>query len=85
MKSTRRFLLVSAASVLLGVGAANATQLVPVGAKVTLEVDHQEYFIGENVIVHFILENVGNQPFCEPFNAIQGHGDEPTGKGRGRS
>jgi len=81
MKSTRRFLLVSAASVLLGVGAANATQLVPVGAKVTLEVDHQEYFIGENVIVHFILENVGNQP----FNAIQGHGDEPTGKGRGRS
>jgi hypothetical protein len=53
--------------VLLGVGAANATQLVPVGAKVTLEVDHQEYFIGENVIVHFILENVGNQPFEVEF------------------
>jgi len=36
---------------------------VPEGAKVTLEFDRQEYFIGENVLIHFIVKNVGKRPF----------------------
>ena len=40
---------------------------MPVGARVTLEVDRPEYFLGENVLVHFILENTGSQPFEADF------------------
>lgn len=45
------------------------TQPVPEGAKVTLEFDKAEYFLGENVLVHFILENAG----AEAFEASFGH------------
>ncbi|EEF57510.1 HEAT repeat domain-containing protein [Pedosphaera parvula] len=44
-----------------------ATQPVPAGAKVTLELDHPEYFLGENVLVHFTLQNIGDQPFQADF------------------
>ncbi len=40
-----------------------ADRPVPEGAKVTLEVNHPEYLLGENVLVQFILENIGDQPF----------------------
>lgn len=46
---------------------ANATQPVPEGASVKLEVDRQEYLLGENVLVHFILKNTGDQPFKADF------------------
>src|ERR1035437_10880951 len=49
---------------------ANAEKLVPAGAKVTLEVDRREYFLGENVFVHFILENTGDQPFEADFGVL---------------
>lgn len=38
-------------------------QPVPQGAKVTLALDRTDYFLGENVLVHFVLENSGNEPF----------------------
>jgi hypothetical protein len=41
---------------------------VPDGGKVTLEVDPKEVFVGENILVHFVLENTGT----EPFNFSQG-------------
>lgn len=43
--------------------AGSATQPVPKGAKVTLELDRSDYFLGENVLVHFVLENTGDKPF----------------------
>ena len=43
--------------------AGNATQPVPEGAKVTLEFDRPDYFLGENVLVHFVLQNTGDTPF----------------------
>jgi hypothetical protein len=43
--------------------AANATQPVPEGAKVMLEFDRPDYFLGENVLMHFVLQNTGNTPF----------------------
>ncbi len=36
---------------------------VPVGAKVILTSDRAEYWLGENVFVHFVLENTGSEPF----------------------
>ena len=45
----------------------NATVPVPSGAKVTLETDRREYFLGENVLLHFTLENTGKQPFEASF------------------
>lgn len=45
----------------------NAKRPVPAGAKVTLEIDRPEYFLGENVLVHFTLENTGDQPFEADF------------------
>jgi hypothetical protein len=42
---------------------ANANKPVPIGAKVTLELDRPEYFLGENVLVHFILKNTSDEPF----------------------
>lgn len=44
-----------------------ANQPVPEGAKVTLEIDDTDCVLGENVLVHFVLENVGNQPFEASF------------------
>ena len=45
----------------------SAQQSVPAGAKITLAVSRREYFLGENVLVHFILENTGTQPFAMSF------------------
>jgi hypothetical protein len=50
-----------------GIWVRSATRPVPDGAKVTLETDRQEYFLGENVLVHFVLENTGAQPFEVDF------------------
>lgn len=36
---------------------------VPPGARITLYADQQEFFLGENVLIHFCLENKGNEPF----------------------
>jgi hypothetical protein len=43
--------------------AGRATQPVPQSAKVTLEFDRPDYFLGENVLMHFILQNTGDTPF----------------------
>lgn len=44
-------------------------QSVPQGAKVTLQLDRSQYFLGENVLVHFILHNTSDTP----FEFSQGH------------
>ncbi len=56
-------------SALLGRGAraAEAADAVPQGATVRLTVDRPEVFLGENVLVHFTLENTGTQPFTMSF------------------
>src|SRR6187551_5732 len=36
---------------------------VPAGAKVTIEFDHPQYFLGENVTAKFVIENTGAEPF----------------------
>jgi hypothetical protein len=46
---------------------ANARNPVPAGAKVTIECDKKEYFLGENVLLHFILENTADKPFEADF------------------
>jgi len=46
---------------------ANAKNPVPEGAKITIECDRHEYFLGENVLLHFILENTGDKPFEADF------------------
>jgi hypothetical protein len=40
--------------------------VVPAQAKVTIELDQKEYFLGENVLLHFCVENTGREPF--PIN-----------------
>lgn len=40
---------------------------VPDGAKVTLEIDRCEYFLGEEVWIHFVLENTSKEPFEASF------------------
>lgn len=46
---------------------AGVMQPVPAGARVRLEAGRSEFFLGENVLIHFILENVGSQPFEMAF------------------
>lgn len=46
---------------------ANAKNSVPEGAKVIIDCDRQEYFLGENVLLHFILENTSDKPFEADF------------------
>jgi len=36
---------------------------VPEGARVILELDKEAYFLGENLLVHYVLENTGDAPF----------------------
>ncbi len=36
---------------------------VPAGAKVTVEVDKATVFLGENVVLHFVVRNTGTKPF----------------------
>lgn len=45
------------------------TQPVPEGASVTLEFDRPSYFLGENVLVHFILENTSDESFEASWGA----------------
>lgn len=40
---------------------------VPPGAQVTLELERDWYFIGENVLVNFVLTNAGTEPFQASF------------------
>ncbi len=40
---------------------------VPEGARVTLESDRTNYFLGENILIHFILENTGKETFSAEF------------------
>ncbi|MCL1921173.1 MAG: hypothetical protein FWG50_08885 [Kiritimatiellaeota bacterium] len=47
--------------------AANAKTPVPDGARVTLHTERNEYFLGEEVLVRFVLENTGEQPFEAEF------------------
>ena len=47
--------------------ASHAANPVPDGAKVTLRTDRNEYFLGEDVTLVFILENTGNEPFSAEF------------------
>lgn len=43
------------------------TGSVPEGARVTLESDRTNYFLGENILIHFILENTSQEPFSASF------------------
>jgi hypothetical protein len=36
---------------------------VPAHARVSIELDQKEYFLGENVLLHFCIENTGKEPF----------------------
>lgn len=45
----------------------SGTNVVPDGARVRLEADRQEYFLGENILVHFVLENTGTNAFEAAF------------------
>src|SRR5262245_12388647 len=45
----------------------NANRTVPTGASVTLESNRKEYFLGENVLVHFTLRISGTQSFAVDF------------------
>jgi hypothetical protein len=36
---------------------------VPEGARVSLQFDEPRYYLGENFLGHFIVENVGTKPF----------------------
>src|SRR4051794_34729244 len=36
----------------------------PAGAEIALETDRTEYWIGENVLVHFVVKNTGAEPFA---------------------
>ncbi len=40
---------------------------IPPNAQVTLSTDKDEYFLGENVLIHFKLENTGGPPFQATF------------------
>ena len=40
---------------------------IPEGAKVILSTDKEEYFLGENILVHFMLANLGRDPFTAEF------------------
>lgn len=39
------------------------SRLPPPDAQVSLQTDHKQFYLGENVIVHFCVENIGAQPF----------------------
>ena len=49
-----------------------ATNPVPAGATVRLEFDRREYYLGENVLAHFTLENTGEKPFHASFGQDSG-------------
>ena len=39
---------------------------VPPGARVTISSDKKQYFLGESIDLHFVLENVGKTGFLRP-------------------
>jgi hypothetical protein len=43
--------------------AAEKNQGVPAQARVSVEIDKKEYYLGENVLLHFCIENSGAEPF----------------------
>jgi len=51
-------------------GEAKAGSLVPESAKVSIECDRTEYFLGENVLLHFVLENAGDARRCNRSDHI---------------
>src|SRR5882757_4844823 len=57
--------------------AGRASQSVPKGAKVTLEFDRSDYALGENVLVHFVLENSGDKPFTFSYGGDYRGGSRP--------
>jgi hypothetical protein len=42
---------------------AEARAGVPQGARLSLELDKKTWFLGENVLIHLVVENTGNKPF----------------------
>lgn len=40
---------------------------VPDGVKLSVEVDHAQYFLGENVLLHLCVKNTGDKPFSIHF------------------
>jgi hypothetical protein len=46
---------------------ASAKNPVPAGAKVSIDCDRQEFFLGENVLLHFTLENESDRVFEADF------------------
>ncbi|MGC3989666.1 MAG: hypothetical protein QM796_08320 [Chthoniobacteraceae bacterium] len=46
---------------------ARAQMPVPEGARLTVSFDRPEYFLGENVLLQFVLENTGTKPFRANF------------------
>ncbi|MCA1685662.1 MAG: hypothetical protein LC745_06680 [Planctomycetia bacterium] len=40
---------------------------VPEGARVVLELDKKQFFLGENILLHYRLENTGKTPFTVSF------------------
>src|SRR5438094_6808173 len=37
--------------------------IAPEMARASIELDRKEYFLGENVLLHFYIENTGKEPF----------------------
>src|SRR5436190_16087954 len=48
-------------------GEAEERRPVPRGARVRVELDRKQYFLGENVLLHFCVENTGGEPFKVEF------------------
>jgi len=46
-----------------GLKAGEEDRLVPAHARVSIDLDQKEYFLGENVLLHFCIENTGKEPF----------------------
>ena len=53
----------AACLILLGATGAAVQEPVPEGARLSLELDRYDYVLGENVLVHLVVENVGTKPF----------------------
>src|ERR1035441_5599646 len=56
-----------AASAPLDIWTGRGNKPVPPGAKLTIAFDRNEYVLGENVLLQFILENTGQEPFTADF------------------
>ncbi len=63
MVSASLLLLVGGFQSPVGTTAKGKDMPVPAGARVSIELDKNEYFLGENVLLHFCIENSGKEPF----------------------